>query len=173
MNDTAAHHERPEDSPADSEDRVFDAIVALLTDSGCRFETRTHEPTYTSEQSAKARGEDLHLGAKAIVAKCDEEFVLFVMPADRKLDSKAVKRALSVRKIRFATRDELHELTGLVPGSVPPFGRPVLPLPLYVDDSLSQNERVAFNAGSLTRSIIMSTDDYLSISGAKRVHVAR
>jgi prolyl-tRNA editing enzyme YbaK/EbsC (Cys-tRNA(Pro) deacylase) len=52
------------------------------------------------------------------------------------------------------------ELTGLVPGSVPPFGPPVLPFPLYVDPSVFENERIAFNAGSLTDSIIMGIGDY-------------
>jgi len=51
--------------------------------------------------------------------------------------------------LRFASREELLELTGLVPGSVPPFGRPILPFPLYVDTGIAANDRIAFNAGSL------------------------
>ena len=53
---------------------------------------------------------------------------------------------------------------GLVPGSVPPFGRPILPFELYVDESVTQNDRIAFNAGSLTDSVIMATDDYLRLA---------
>ena len=56
------------------------------------------------------------------------------------------------------------DLTGLVPGSVPPFGKPVLDLELYVDNSIVHNEKIAFNAGSLTNSIIMSTKDYLDVA---------
>ena len=58
------------------------------------------------------------------------------------------------------------DLTGLVPGSVPPLGRPILDLDLYVDASVRANDRVAFNAGSLTDSIIMTTDDYFSLIDA-------
>jgi Ala-tRNA(Pro) deacylase len=47
-----------------------------------------------------------------------------------------------------------------VPGSVPPFGRPLLPFPLYADPSVFANERIAFNAGSLTDSIVMPVGDY-------------
>ena len=47
-----------------------------------------------------------------------------------------------------------------MPGSVPPFGQPILPFPLYVDPRFSRIERIAFNAGSLTDSIVMATDDY-------------
>ena len=94
-------------------------------------------------------------------------FRLFVLSADRKLDSAALKQYFGARKSRFATAEELLELTGLVPGSVPPFGAPVLPLPLYVDPSVFENERIAFNAGSLTDSIIMEVEDYRRVAGAE------
>jgi prolyl-tRNA editing enzyme YbaK/EbsC (Cys-tRNA(Pro) deacylase) len=83
-----------------------------------------------------------------------------VLSADRKLDSAAIRAYFSARKTRFATPEELMELTGLAPGSVPPFGSPILPFPLYADPSLFENERIAFNAGSLTDSVIMGTGDY-------------
>ncbi len=115
-----------------------------------------HEPTETSEQSAQARGEPLYVGAKALLLKTDDVFRLFVLPADEKLDSAAVKYELGLKKLRFATREELWEFTGLLPGSVPPFGPPVLPFELFADSTIGTKEdKVAFNAGSLTRSIIM------------------
>ncbi len=46
-------------------------------------------------------------------------------------------------------------------GGAPPFGEPILPFELLVDESIVRNERIAFNAGSLTDSIIMRVDDYL------------
>jgi prolyl-tRNA editing enzyme YbaK/EbsC (Cys-tRNA(Pro) deacylase) len=143
---------------------VPNSIRRLLTDAGVAFREVSHAPTYTSEDSARARGEELRIGGKAIVLKADDSFRLFVMPADRKLDSAAVKRHLGVKKLRFATPQELLEQTGLVPGSVPPFGPPVLPFALYVDEPIRQNERIAFNAGSLTTSIILAVSDYLALS---------
>ncbi len=59
------------------------------------------------------------------------------------------------------------QLTGLVPGSVPPFGRPILPFDLFIDVSVSANEKIAFNAGSLTTSIIMLCKEYLAVAGGK------
>ena len=55
-------------------------------------------------------------------------------------------------------------MTGLVPGCVPPFGRPILDLDLYVDRSILENDRIAFNAGSLTDSMIMDREDYIRIA---------
>jgi Ala-tRNA(Pro) deacylase len=123
-----------------------------------------HEPTRTSEDSARARGEQLRVGGKALLIKVDDEFRLFVLSADRKLDSAAIKRQFNAKKTRFATPEELDRLTGLVPGSVPPFGAPILPFPLYVDPSVFENERIAFNAGSLTDSIVMQVSDYRRIA---------
>ncbi len=140
---------------------VTDAIRELLKQRHLSFQEIQHEPTFTSEQSAKARGEDLRTGAKAILLKTDDEFRLFVLPADSKLDSAAIKRHLGVKKLRFATPEELFGITGLVPGSVPPFGIPVLPLPLYADPAVgAATGRVAFNAGSLTLSIVMDAEEW-------------
>ena len=147
---------------------VHEKIQSFLRSHGVRFRECHHEPTRTSEESAAARGEDLQTGAKALLLKIDEAFQLFVMPANRKLNSKAIKRELGCKRIRFATPDELLEMTGLVPGSVPPFGPPILPFELYVDVALEANERVAFNAGSLTDSIIMEAEDYLKLCEGKR-----
>lgn len=137
-----------------------DRIRAWLAAENIAFREVHHNPTRTSEESAAARGEELKVGGKALLIKVDETFRLFVLSADRKLDSAAVKRHFGARKTRFATAEELRELTGLVPGSVPPFGPPVLPFPLYADPSVFQNDRVAFNAGSLTDSIVTPTGDY-------------
>ena len=145
-------------------EQVLEAIRRLLTEAGVPFREVSHAPTYTSEESARARGAELRTGGKALLLKTDDVFRLFVLPADRKLDSSAVKRELGVKKTRFATAEELHDVTGLVPGSVPPFGPPVLPFPLYVDEAIRHNERIAFNAGALTTSIILAVNDYLAVA---------
>ena len=114
------------------------------------------------------------VGAKALVLRMDGDFRLFVLPADRKLDSGAIRKKLKVKKIQFATAEELLELTGLVPGSVPPFGPPILPIKLYADHSLGQHyDKIAFNAGSLTHSIIMQAADWENVSNPERFSFAK
>jgi prolyl-tRNA editing enzyme YbaK/EbsC (Cys-tRNA(Pro) deacylase) len=144
---------------------ILDEIRSLLAEHGAAFREVDHAATFTSEESARVRGESLAVGAKALLVKTDDTFRLFVLPADRQFDSKKVKQELGVRSIRFATREELLELTGLVPGSVPPFGQPVLPFELYGDAAIGQTEdKVAFNAGSLTTSIIMMASDWRKVA---------
>ena len=139
---------------------ISQKIRDWLHQNDVAFREVHHEPTRTSEESARARGEALQTGGKALLIKVDADFRLFVLSADRKLDSGAIRSHFAAKKTRFASAEELKEMTGLVPGSVPPFGTPILPFPLYVDPSIFENERIAFNAGSLTDSIVMPTADY-------------
>lgn len=143
---------------------LFDRIRGLLDVHGVAYRTVSHGPTLTSEASAAARGEDIRIGGKALLIKTGEVFRLYVLSAAAKLDSDAVRRLCGVKKVRFATREELLELTGLVPGSAPPFGPPLLPFELFVDESVAANKLIAFNAGSLTDSIVMGTSDYLRVA---------
>jgi len=143
---------------------VTSRLRAMLDEHGVTYRHLSHEPTPTSQDSARVRGEPLEVGGKALVLKVDERFVVLVISAACRLDSKRLKKFLKARSMRFATPEELLELTGLVPGSVPPFGRPLLDLDLFADASVLAQERIAFNAGALTESIIMATSDWRSIS---------
>lgn len=143
---------------------VNQALHALLASAGVNYRTIQHEPTLTSADSARARGEDLKVGGKALVVKTGDDFRLFVLSAACSLDSTALKRHFAVKKLRFADAAELDRLTGLVPGSVPPFGRPILPLDLFVDPSVLANEQIAFNAGLLTESIVMPVSDFVQLA---------
>lgn len=139
---------------------VFTRLRDWLDREGVAYRHVRHAPTRTSEESARARGEELRVGGKALLLRVDDHYRLFVLSAARKLDSTAIRRHFNARSTRFATPEELLELTGLVPGAVPPFGEPLLPFELYVDPSTLENERIAFNAGSLTDSIVMGVVDY-------------
>lgn len=144
---------------------VLERIRALLDDAGVAYRHVHHQAVRTSEQAAQVRGEPLSIGGKALVVKLGGRFRLFVLSAARRLDSTAVRDRFATRRIRFASAQELLALTGLVPGSVPPFGEPILPLPLNVDPSVLANDRIAFNAGSLTDSIVMPAAAYRALAG--------
>ena len=143
---------------------VLERICSFLDEQGVTYRSLHHEPTVTSADSARVRGEDIRVGGKALLLKVGGEFRLFVLSAALRVDSQAVRGHFNTRKSRFASAAELRDLTGLVPGSVPPFGRPILPFELYVDPSITENDRIAFNAGSLTDSLFLSADDYVRVA---------
>jgi len=156
----------------DSDLSVHDRLVRYLTESGVSFRQLHHEPTPTSADAARVRGEPIGSGAKALLLKADGKFHLFVLPGDRRLDSASVKRQLGLDRLRFASKEELLAVTGLVPGAVPAFGRPILPFGLTADVTVGQTyPTVAFNAGSLTDSIIMSATDWDRVAKPVRLPI--
>lgn len=141
---------------------VFSRIEELLNDAGIQYGVLRHEPVYTSEEAARVRGVDLSSGAKALICKAGEEFRMFVMPANLKLDSRQVRRELGLRRMRFADKQEVLELTGLTSGSIPPFGS-LFDLPTFCDERLGENERINFNAGDHRISVSMRFADYVAV----------
>jgi Ala-tRNA(Pro) deacylase len=155
-----------------SELSVHDRLVRFLVEAGVSFRQLHHEPTPTSADAARVRGEPIGCGAKALLLKADDKFRLFVLPGDRRLDSAAVKRQLGLERLRFASKEELLAQTGLIPGAVPPFGHPVLPFELTADVSIGQAyPTIAFNAGSVTDSIFMAAVDWERVAKPSRLPI--
>lgn len=146
---------------------VYEKIIQLLDSRKIKYQALEHEPTPTCEDSARVRGTSMDQGAKALVCYADKKPILIVLPCSRKLDPKLFKSLFAVRDLRFATPDEVTQLTGLQIGAIPPLGN-LFNLPTYVDQTLSAEERIAFNAGDRTKSVIMSFLDYAPLVQAER-----
>jgi Ala-tRNA(Pro) deacylase len=141
---------------------VYDRLIALLAQHGATFDVLSHAPVFTSAQAAEVRGTSLASGAKALVCKADQASCLFVLPADRKLDSRLVRQQQRLRSLRFASPEEVLQITGLTPGAIPPFGS-LFGLPTFCDVGLTAHATINFNAGDHCRSVCLRTADYLRI----------
>ena len=97
------------------------------------------------------------------------DFRLFVVSAALRTDNRPMRRFFGVQKLRFARREELLSLTGLEPGCVPPFGRPLFDLPLYVDAGIAAGDEIAFTAADHRVSIRMKMADYLAVAKPEAV----
>jgi Ala-tRNA(Pro) deacylase len=162
-------HQCPEDAATHSQ------LTALLSQRlgapgpGGRWSTSEHAAVRTSEEAAAVRGVSLASGAKAMLlsVKPGDAFVLAVISAAQKMDSKAFKKAGGFKSTRFASEQEVRMITGCVPGAVPPFGS-LWSVRTYVERSLlDQGESINFNAGLRTHSVSMRTADYLELEGAQ------
>lgn len=136
-------------------------IRGLLDRNRIPYEVLEHESVYTSEQAAKVRGVELKTGVKALILKTEEgSFVMGLVAADRKIDLKELAKIARTKKLRFASSQEVLEITGCEVGSVHPFGN-LYGLPTYMDSSILENAMVNFNAGLHTVSIQMSVKDLI------------
>lgn len=142
---------------------VYEKIIQLLKDNKIEYQALEHEPTPTCADSARVRGTSMDQGAKALICFGDKKPILIVLPCSQKLDAKKFKLDYGVKDLRFATPGEVQGLTGLQIGAIPPLGK-LFGLTTYVEQSLGQNERVAFNAGDRCKSIIMKYLDYIRVS---------
>lgn len=140
---------------------VLTAIRRHLTRSGVSFEEFEHREVRTAEEAAAVRGWPIDRGAKSLLFKADGVFGIYVMSGGRAMHSRLVRRHLGASRTRFANAEELASLTGVLPGAVPPFGRPIFDLPLYADPSLFEQDRIGFTAGVRTVSILLGSRDWL------------
>ncbi len=153
---------------------LTEKIRSLLEDNRIDYEERLHASVRTCEESARARGEEKKIGGKTLMLKDKKGmYHLFVLSAALNADSNKIRKILKSQKLRFATDDELKEIAGVEKGALPPFGRDILPFDLYVDESILENDRIAFNPGVTTLSFIMDVTDWLRIAGPTVCSFAR
>lgn len=143
---------------------VHQSIRDLLAAQGVRYTEVFHAAVRTAAEAADARGRPVEIGAKSIVLKTDGTFRLFVMSGGAAMRSRLIRKHLGVSRTRFATAEELLDLTGLRPGCVPPFGQPILPLELFADPGLLAHETIAFTPGIHTASILLPADDWRRVA---------
>jgi Ala-tRNA(Pro) deacylase len=144
-------------------------IQNLLKENNCWFETFEHESVKTSEEASKTRpGYSLEQGAKAMIVRVkinntDKKFIMLVYTADQKFDNAKVKKLLNAKDVRLATEEEIFKITdGIKIGGIPPFGN-LFDIPIFVDQTLFNNEKIVFNAGDRSFSIAMFSKDYVKI----------
>jgi len=149
-----------------AEHSVTQAIFELLEGSGRPFERLDHPPVRTSEHAAELRGTPLSIGGKSLLFKVGKkpDFRLFVLKASQRTENRPMRKFFGVQKLRFARPEELLAHTGLTPGCVPPFGRPVFDLPVYVDAELAAGDEIAFTAADHRISVRMAMADFLEIA---------
>ena len=69
----------------------------------------------------------------------------------------------NAKDIRFATQEEISNLTNNIQiGGVPPFGN-LFNLEVVVDPKLFGNEKIIFNAGDRCFSVAMKSEDFKKI----------
>jgi Ala-tRNA(Pro) deacylase len=149
---------------------ISEKILNLLKEKNSKFVYFEHEPSGPSNLSREIRAKNGYpdaVGAKALVLVVTfsgnmKKNALVVLPGHKQLDKKKLKNIFKdMKEFRFASQEELLNLTGLVPGSVPPFGKPVLGLDIFIlDKNLESEKQIGFNVARLDASIVMDFQEY-------------
>ncbi len=97
------------------------------------------------------------------MVKADERFVMTVLPANWKVDLKRLKEIFRTSHVRLATEAEFKELfTDCELGAMPPFGN-LYGLEVYVDQSLTTDEEIVFQAGTRHEAVKLRYQDFASL----------
>lgn len=156
---------------------VHQRLLGLLDEHQARYRGMAHDAVGKCEAVSEIRGTALGQGAKALVCKVKgngvSQHVLAILAADQQADLAQLAHHIGGLKASLASPAEVDALTACVFGAIPPFSfHPSLRLvadPLLFD----RFEEIAFNAGSLEKSVILNTEDYLRIAQPELVSFRR
>jgi len=142
-------------------------IISYLKKQKVKFKKMKHPEVFTSQEVAAAQhvpGREL---AKAVLVKADKDFVLAVLPAVYKIDFKKLAKLLGVKKVKLAGEKDMAKLFPDVEvGAEPPFGN-LYEVETVVEEHLSQEEDIVFQAGTHKDTIRMKYADYAKLASPK------
>ena len=147
-------------------------LKTYLDDNKIKYVSIIHSQAYTAQQTAESAhipGKEM---AKTVMVKIDNELAMLVLPASEKADLDLVKGAIQANSVQLASEEEFKDLfPNCETGAMPPFGN-LYELPVYVEESLTRDENIAFNAGSHTELIKLSYTDYKRLVKPKVVRIS-
>ncbi len=127
------------------------------------YVTISHSPAYTAQRIAEIThipGKEL---AKTVIVKIDDKFAMAVLPASRRVDLRHLQEALGADDVVLASEQEFKALfPDCEVGAMPPFGN-LYDMGVYVAEQLTEDDEIAFNAGSHTELVRMSYRDFASL----------
>jgi Ala-tRNA(Pro) deacylase len=119
-----------------------------------------HSPAFTAAEvaeSAHVSGRDF---AKTVIVVIEDEMVMVVLPASRRVLLNELREMLDSVHLRLATEAEFRDrFPDCELGAMPPFGN-LYGMRIFVSGLLAEEKEIAFNAGSHTEIIKMSYSDF-------------
>lgn len=144
-----------------------------LDSHNVRYVVLSHSPAFTAQEiaaSAHIPGKEL---AKTVIVKLDGRLAMVVLPASRRIAFDRLKQATGAAQVELASEQEFAETFGdCEVGAMPPFGN-LYDMGVYVDEQLTADEEIAFNAGSHTELIRMRYEDFARLVQPKVIGLSR
>jgi Ala-tRNA(Pro) deacylase len=145
-------------------------LLAFLDDNQVKYVVISHSRAFTTQEVAAAThipGKEL---AKSVIVEIDGEMAMAVLPGSQKVDVELLREAVGADQVSLARESEFKDrFPECDPGAMPPFGN-LYGMPVYVADSLTDDEEIAFNAGSHTELVKMSYRDFERLAQPRVMH---
>ena len=147
-------------------------LKEFLDSENIKYVSIMHSRAYTSQETAEMAhisGKEL---AKTVMVKLDGHLAMAVLPADEQVDLDLLKSNANAKKAVLATEGEFKNLfPQCETGAMPPFGN-LYDQEVYVEESLTADDMIAFNAGSHSELIQLSYNDYARLVNPKVIRMS-
>ena len=148
----------------------------ILDDLGISYTLREYEvdpEDLSAETVASKIGLPAEQVFKTLVARGDRGGVyLTIIPGNMELDGKALARVSGDRRVELVPLREVQQLTGYIRGGVTALGGK-RNYPVYADETIQLFDVVSISAGARGTQILIAPDDYLRVTHATVVAIAR
>jgi len=135
-------------------------LKAFLDQEKIKYVNIIHSTAYTAQEvaaSAHITGREM---AKTIIVELDGQMAMAVLPANRKIVLQDLREVTGSDQVKFASEEGFQKaFPDCETGAMPPFGN-LYGMDVYVAESLTGNEDIAFNAGSHTEVFKMAYKDF-------------
>lgn len=135
-------------------------LKKFLDDNGIQYVSVIHSPTYTAQEVAARVHISGRLLAKTVIIKMDGKMAMAVLPASLQIDFDYLRKETGASTVELATEEEFKDLfPGCELGAMPPFGN-LYDMPVFTDHSLSEDEEIAFSAGTHSELVKLRFEDF-------------
>ncbi len=135
-------------------------VKDFLDTNRIHYASIVHPTSYTAQGTAAyahVSGKEL---AKTVIVRIDSTLAMAVVPASAQLDLSALKKITKAKTVGLAVEAEFEfKFPDCDLGAMPPFGN-LYGMPVYVDEMLTYDKEIAFNAGSHSELVRMSYEDF-------------
>ena len=137
-----------------------DRLVTFLDHNHVNYATLSHAEAYTAHAVASAVHLPASEVAKTVMIKVDGELAMAVVPASRDIDLEILEAALGANRVRIAGESHFkRRFPDCETGAMPPFGN-LYGMRVYVDEALTRDDVIAFEAGTHRETITMTYSDF-------------
>ena len=137
-------------------------IDKFLQAQSVEYDVIPHRATYDAQRLAQELHVTGHEVAKTVLVRCNHgyQYVVAVLPADRRIDMEKMSEALGGSELQLATEVEIAEhCPDCEFGALPPFGTQY-GMQTIVDESLTHDETIVFEGNAHDEAIRMKFADF-------------
>ncbi len=141
---------------------IPEKLARFLQERNLPFKVTTHPDAFTAQQSAQAAQVSGRAYAKPVLVNVDGKVWMAVVPATERVDLVRMQKCLEAKKIKLASEAEFSPLfPDCDLGAMPVFGS-LYGVPVIVSHELTENEEIAFTAGTHRDIVRLKVSDFLA-----------